>query len=351
MCANRSEPRAQASSKRHRAKPRKVAAQTNSSKKEEKQQQKKKSVHDSLVIDLTAEEDKKENQVEVDGMDAPAHLESDDYFEVLGLPRTASESDVKRAYRKLVVQWHPDKNRTNPRAEEFFKKISEAYEVLSDSDKRARYERHGKRGLDGGHSAAHSRAPDEDHFTGFGAGFSTKHARDIFDQFFGGQDPFEAFFGGGQRRGSTQRRGRFGDDPFGDMGFGGMGMGMGMGMRGFGSMGGVSMMDSFFSDGFGGMTGADSEFFSMSSSSSSSTFTDRNGHVVTRKTTTTTGADGRTETVTEEYRNGKLVNSTSSTGSRLADAGRMQLEGGNTNTAGHGRSYQRRASSNSRPKY
>ncbi|KAE9017843.1 hypothetical protein PR003_g14238 [Phytophthora rubi] len=347
MCANRSKPRveATASSKRRRAKPRKVAAQSN---------QLKPTKHKNPnVIDLTADEEEEEEEehkveVETSAMDVPAHLESDDYFEVLNLQRSASDADVKRAYRKLAVQWHPDKNRSHPRAEEFFKKISEAYEVLSDREKRKIYESRGRDGLDAGARAAarHPRGA-EDPFA-FGGGFSTQHARDIFDAFFGGQDPFEAFFGGTgtrQRRGSNQRRGRFGEDPFEAMGFGGMG---------FGGMGGMSMMDSFFSEGFGGMERAGSGFFSTSTSSSSSTFTDRNGHVVTQKTTTTTGADGRTETVTEEYRNGKLVNSTSSTGSRLADAGRMQLEGGSTSKTGqsnNGRSYQRRASSNSRPKY
>ncbi|GMF13620.1 unnamed protein product [Phytophthora lilii] len=303
------------------------------------------------VVDLTGEKQaqKPGEQGEADArMDNPKQLESDDYFEVLNLPRAASEADVKRAYRKLAVQWHPDKNRANPRAEEFFKKISEAYEVLSDPEKRKMYEKYGKDGVDG------TAQQDADVHFGFGGhAFSTQHARDIFDAFFGGADPFEALFRGGrQRRSSSQRRGGFGDDPFESMGFGGMGMNM----RGFGNMGGMSMMDSFFSDGFGGMDGAGGGVFSTSTSSSSSTFTDRNGHVIMQKTTTTTGADGRTETVTEEYRNGKLVNSTSSSstsGSRLADAGRMQLEGSSAKPTQSSRSqsYQRRGSSNSRPKY
>ncbi|EEY65003.1 uncharacterized protein PITG_16458 [Phytophthora infestans T30-4] len=269
------------------------------------------------VIDLTGEDESEEsNQMDL-------HLESDDYFAVLNLPRSASASDVKRAYRKLAVQWHPDKNRSNPRAEEVFKKISEAYEVLSNSEKRKVYEKYGKPGLDGS-------VPAHDEHFGFHShrGFSTQHARDIFDAFFGGEDPFEAFFG--RRRGSSQRRGMFDDDFFGSTGFGVMGMG-----REFGNMG-TSIMDPFFSNGFGDIGGS-GEFYSTSSSSSSSTFTDRNGHVITQKTTTTTDADGRTETITEEYRDGKLMSSSTS-GSRLADAGRMQLEG----------NYQRRGS---RPRY
>lgn len=78
-------------------------------------------------------------------------------------------------------------------------------------------------------------------------------------------------------------------------------------------------------------------------------FTDRNGNVIKKKTTTTTGLNGRTETITEEYRNGKLVNSSrSATCNRLAAAGKMQLDE-STSTAT--RSYQRRQLSNSRPKH
>ncbi|KAF1791869.1 DnaJ domain, conserved site [Phytophthora cactorum] len=257
------------------------------------------------VIDLTEEkESEANNQMET-------HLESDDYFEVLNLPRSASASDVKRAYRKLAVQWHPDKNRSSPRAEEFFKKISEAYEVLSDPEKRKVYEKYGKAGLDGTAPAR------DDHFGIRGhRGFSTQHARDIFDAFFGARAHLKRSLGNVEDRRN-------------DVEIWNMGM---------------SMTDSFFSDGFGDMGGS-GEVYSTSSSSSSSTFTDGNGHLITQKTMTTTGTDGRTETVTEEYRDGKLVNSTLSTGgSRLADAGRMQLEGATKSS----HSYQRRGS---RPRY
>ncbi|RLN96267.1 hypothetical protein BBJ28_00019307 [Nothophytophthora sp. Chile5] len=285
------------------------------------------------AVDRTAGREKKEgaaaSTVPVAEPESMDPLDSDDYFEVLGLTRAATATDVKRAYRKLAVQWHPDKNRSNPRAEEFFKKISEAYEVLSDPDKRALYENYGQAGLEAG--GAPPRGPDayHDHFGVNGrAGFSTQHARDIFDAFFGGVDPFEAFFSGGRQR---DRRRRFGDD-WGQSPF----EGVGLGMHGFGGMGGtsMSMMDSFFNDGFGGMGSMGSMGgggFSTSMSSSSSTFTDQNGHTVMQKTTTTVGVDGRSETVTEEFRNGLLVNSTtSSSSSRLAEAGRMQLEGGSS---------------------
>src|SRR5256886_14172039 len=66
-----------------------------------------------------------------------------DYYEVLGLGRGASEEEVKRAYRKLAVQFHPDKNPNDPHAEEKFKELGEAYDVLIDADKRAAYDRFG----------------------------------------------------------------------------------------------------------------------------------------------------------------------------------------------------------------
>ncbi|CAI5740086.1 unnamed protein product [Peronospora destructor] len=299
------------------------------------------------LIDLTTEDDKQDNvdnvdHVSRDPMEVPAHLESDDYFQVLSLSRSASESDVKRAYRKLAVQWHPDKNRLNPRAEEVFKRISEAYEVLSDLEKRKHYEEYKKAGVQRGRPTQTTE--------GFGFktsraanGFSTRRARDIFEAFFGAEDPFAAFYGSDQlRRGSRRVR----NDPFESMGFGGMGVGMTM--PGFGQMGGMSMMDQFFSNGFEGMNGTSAGAFSSSTTSSSSMFTDQNGTVIQQKTTTTKGLDGRMETVTEEYWNGKLINSSSSATSRLADVERMQVGGSSNSTK---RSYQRRRSSNSRLKY
>lgn len=248
-------------------------------------------------------------------------LESDDYFEVLGLSRTtATEAEIKRAYRKLAVQWHPDKNRSHARAEEYFKKIGEAYAVLSDPEKRKIYERYGKEGL-GASAGNGSPAGGSDPFGGsygdpFGfhshTGFSSRHARDIFDAFFSGGDPFEAFFGGGTRRSSRARGNEWG------------GISMGFSFGGFGGLGSMMMMDSMFEDGFGGGGGG---FGGFSQSVSSSSYTDRDGHVVTKKTTTTIDANGRSETLMEEFRNGHLVNSSSSStgNNRLADAGRRQL--------------------------
>lgn len=111
-----------------------------------------------------------------------------DYYEILGVSKNASTEELKKAYRKIALKYHPDRNPDNKEAEEKFKEAAEAYEVLSNEEKRARYDRFGHQGMGGG---------------GFsGQGMSMD---DIFSQFgdiFGGQgDPFEAFFGGGRSRG------------------------------------------------------------------------------------------------------------------------------------------------------
>ncbi|MBC7336919.1 MAG: J domain-containing protein, partial [Clostridia bacterium] len=71
-----------------------------------------------------------------------------DYYEILGVPRNASQEEIKKAYRKLVRQYHPDLNKNNPEAEKKFKEINEAYEVLSDPEKRAKYDKYGHVGGD-----------------------------------------------------------------------------------------------------------------------------------------------------------------------------------------------------------
>lgn len=109
-----------------------------------------------------------------------------DYYEVLGVERGASESDIKRAYRRLAVQFHPDKNPDDREAEEKFKEAAEAYSVLSDSQKRARYDRFGHAGMGGGAGG------------GFDPGFT--NIEDIFDLF-----GFGDMFGGGGRRTTVQR--------------------------------------------------------------------------------------------------------------------------------------------------
>jgi molecular chaperone DnaJ len=122
-----------------------------------------------------------------------------DYYEVLGVPKGASPDDIKKAYRKLAVQFHPDKNPGDHTAEEKFKEIGEAYDVLSDEQKRAAYDRYGHAAFTGGMPGA----------GGFGGGFHDP--MDIFREVFGGGggDIFETFFGGGGRRqrGSGPQRG------------------------------------------------------------------------------------------------------------------------------------------------
>ena len=121
-----------------------------------------------------------------------------DYYEVLGVDRNASANDIKKAYRKLAIQYHPDKNPGDKEAEDKFKEAAEAYDVLSNPDKRARYDQFGHAGMGG---AAGGGAGG---FGGFGGGFSME---DIFSQF---GDIFGGHFGGGFRSsggGRTVNRG------------------------------------------------------------------------------------------------------------------------------------------------
>ena len=120
-----------------------------------------------------------------------------DYYEVLGLSKSASDAEIKKAYRKLAIKYHPDKNPGDAQAEANFKEAAEAYEVLSDSQKRARYDRYGHAGMSG----AAGGGPG-----GFGGGMSMD---DIFDQFgdiFGGAFGGGGGFGGFGGRGGGGRR-------------------------------------------------------------------------------------------------------------------------------------------------
>ena len=109
-----------------------------------------------------------------------------DYYEVLGVSRGASEDEIKRAYKKMARKYHPDLNPGDKTAEEKFKEVNEAYEVLSDADKKARYDQYGHAGVDPNFGAG-----------GFGGGFDGSFdfgdLGDIFGSFFGGG------FGGGRR--------------------------------------------------------------------------------------------------------------------------------------------------------
>jgi molecular chaperone DnaJ len=117
-----------------------------------------------------------------------------DYYEVLGVQKGADDDSIKKAYRKLAMQYHPDRNPDNKQAEEKFKEAAEAYEVLSDKDKRSRYDRMGHAGVDPNMGGGYHGNMD-DIFSQFG---------DIFGD--GGGSPFEQFFGGSGRRGGGGQR-------------------------------------------------------------------------------------------------------------------------------------------------
>lgn len=147
-----------------------------------------------------------------------------DYYKILGLPRDAKPKDIKKAYRKLAIKWHPDKNPGDKVAEEKFKQISEAYEVLSDESKRKQYDLGGNPfGGMGGGGNPFGGGGGAQHFS---FGNSGSDPREIFKMFFGeeGEDPFAALFGGGSGGGfpggMRMHMGGSGD-PFQSFGFGG----------------------------------------------------------------------------------------------------------------------------------
>ncbi|XP_036995548.2 dnaJ homolog subfamily B member 8 [Artibeus jamaicensis] len=111
------------------------------------------------------------------------------YYEVLGVQSSASSEDIKKAYRKLALRWHPDKNPDNKEeAEKKFKQVSEAYEVLSDSRKRSVYDRAGCNSwVAGGGASTPYNSP-------FDTGYTFRNPEDIFREFFGGLDPFSFDF-------------------------------------------------------------------------------------------------------------------------------------------------------------
>ena len=134
-----------------------------------------------------------------------------DYYELLGLNGSATQEEVKKAYRKLALKFHPDKNKDNPEAESMFKLISRAYDVLSDPEKKQVYDRYGVEGLEGG---AHRRNVDPgfsghqfQHFPHFQP-FMFRSPDEVFKDFFGSSFPFgdDPFFSGAHSK--------FVNDPF-----------------------------------------------------------------------------------------------------------------------------------------
>src|ERR1700712_1723741 len=111
-----------------------------------------------------------------------------DFYEILGVSKSASQDEIKKAYRKTAMDSHPDRNPGDKASEEKFKEAAEAYEILSDADKRAQYDRFGHQAFNGAR--------------GGGGGFNGggMNMDDIFSQFgdiFGDESPFGSFFGGG----------------------------------------------------------------------------------------------------------------------------------------------------------
>jgi molecular chaperone DnaJ len=116
-----------------------------------------------------------------------------DYYEILGVPNDADADEIKKAYRKLAMEYHPDRNQGSAEAESRFKELSEAYEVLKDPQLRTAYDRFGKEGMRGAAGSP------------FQGGFDLHDAIEIFMRDFGGGSGFEELFGG-RRRDATRRR-------------------------------------------------------------------------------------------------------------------------------------------------
>lgn len=125
-----------------------------------------------------------------------------DFYEILGVSKSASTDEIKKAYRKVAMKYHPDRNPGDKQAEEKFKEAAEAYEILSDADKKAKYDRFGHQAFGPG--------------TGGGSGFGGggMDMNDIFSQFgdIFGEEGFGGFFGGGGRSRSSRASGQRGSN-------------------------------------------------------------------------------------------------------------------------------------------
>jgi len=235
-----------------------------------------------------------------------------DYYELLGLARSCSEQEVKKAYRKLAITFHPDKNPGDQSAEAMFKLVAEAYEVLSDPQKRQLYDAYGHEGLDGAGSAPR-------------ASRGSRDAESIFRDFFGGNDPFADFFQDDLRFGGGMGH-PFGSRGMGampsmmDMMFGGRNSGFGVGGGGF---------SSCTSSSFGGLGGGGC------SRSTTTTTTIENGVRVTRRETRVTGADGNSTVTVDEERTDASGNTTRTNKTLTGDQAR-QLGHSRPATLGYG---------------
>lgn len=233
------------------------------------------------------------------------NLNSDDYYAVLGCNRSATDAELKKAYRKLAVKWHPDKNPDNEQATENFQKISEAFATLKDKKKRQLYDQYGKQGADaadqmpeGGAGMPGGGFPGGMHFGGGmpggmgGAGvhhMSQDQAAQMFSDLFGGSDPFGGMFGasmgGGMGGGGGMPGGmRFQTGGMPGVSMGGMSSGMPGGMDQFSSMFGGMPMGGMSMGGLNGMPGGSQSSSSAATATSPPSYdTIPNGTVVSLK--------------------------------------------------------------------
>ncbi|XP_019868495.1 dnaJ homolog subfamily B member 6 isoform X2 [Aethina tumida] len=218
-----------------------------------------------------------------------------DYYRVLEVPKGATTAEIKKAYRKLALKWHPDKNPDNmDEATKKFKEISEAYEVLSDDKKRRMYDQYGKDGLINGGRSGRTRLDDDFDYNSFGF-FTFRDPEDVFREFFGGC-VFDLLndMHTGRHQSSHSRRSNRHSHPqnvalsntslFSPFGF---------------TMGG-SLVDNFFGGGLAGNGGF--------TSFSSSTFSNAGGPVsgnVKRTSTSTRFVNGKKITTKKVFENGK----------------------------------------------